>query len=105
MNPDVKQHWFELVFKHLRIGTDNPIPAHNIYGMDETGVTPTDNRYKKVVGAKDAKIQQHQTHVNREMITALVTICGNGSVLKPTYVFKGLKQQDGWGTNNIAGAS
>ena len=47
--------------------------------------------------------QRHNT--NRENVTAIVTICADGTTLQPTIVFKGKNFMKKWGTNNVAHAS
>ncbi|KIJ35718.1 hypothetical protein M422DRAFT_124972, partial [Sphaerobolus stellatus SS14] len=51
------------------------------------------------------KTQHLQGNANRENVTALVTICADGTVLKPTIIFKGKRMQAGWRANNEIGAS
>ena len=41
----------------------------------------------------------------RENVTTIVTICADGTVLKPIIIFKGKNVMKKWTENNISGAS
>jgi len=59
----------------------------------------------KVSRHRGTKVQHKIGSVNRENVTVLVTICANGTALKPTIIFKGQHFQQRWAENNITGAS
>jgi len=96
-------HWFLSVVKPLIV--DAGIEPHNIYGMDETGFQLGDSGRRRVIGRKGAKRQLKQTNNDRETITSIVTICTDGSVLRPSLIFKGANLIKKWGEKNVANAS
>ena len=54
LNKKGVKYWFELV--HTRL-VEKGIKKHNIYGMDESGFTPSDQGQICVVGQRGSKIQ------------------------------------------------
>jgi Tc5 transposase DNA-binding domain len=102
LNPEVVKHWFALVQEHI-IGPD--IKPHNVYGMDESGFPPSNQGRQKVIGRRGTKTQHKQGGADRENVTAIVTICADGTVLDPTVIFKGKNIMAKWGENNVASAS
>lgn len=69
MTPEAKKNWF--------------------YRMDETGCPPLAQGTEKVVGGHGMKTQHNQESTNRENVTAIVTICTDGTTLHPTIIYKG----------------
>jgi hypothetical protein len=102
LNPTNVKLWFNLVKGHI---VDKNILPHNIYGMDESGFPPSDQGTQRVVGRRGTKTQHKQGSAERENVTAIVTICADGSVLQPTIIFKGQNFMKKWGNNNVADAS
>jgi hypothetical protein len=101
LNPEAVKHWFDLVEEHIvKLG----IKPENIYGMDESGFPPSDQGTQHVIGQCRTKTQHKQGGADRENVTALVTICADGTALTPTIVFKGQHMQKKWGENNTTGA-
>jgi hypothetical protein len=96
------KHWFLLVKEFIH---DKDIKAHNVYGMDESGFPPSNQGWEKVIGHRSAKSQSKQGSADRENVTAIVTICADGTVLNPTVIFKGQNIMSKWGGNNVANAS
>lgn len=86
LNIDVKQAWFDLVKKYI---IDNYIPLENIYGMDESGFTPSHSNKEHVYCSWGTKTQHKQGGTNHENVTVLVTICVDGSALQPMIIYKG----------------
>ncbi|KDQ09419.1 hypothetical protein BOTBODRAFT_117181 [Botryobasidium botryosum FD-172 SS1] len=76
LNPTIVKHWFELVKVHV---VDMDIRPGDTYGMDESGFPPN--------------------------VTALVTICADGTTLRPMIIYKGHNFMSKWGDSNIAEAS
>ncbi|KLO06069.1 DDE-domain-containing protein, partial [Schizopora paradoxa] len=77
--------------------------------MDESGFPPSNQGTQKVVGRAGNKIQHKQGGANRENVTALVTICADGSTLRPMVIFKGeylMKRftvsKNGWTDSELA---
>jgi hypothetical protein len=102
LNKGAVKHWFDLVYKRL---VERGIKKHNIYGMDESRFPPSDQGRTRVVGRRGSKIQHKSGSANRENVTALVTICADGTALKPTIIFKGRNFLRKWGEDNVSGAS
>ncbi|KAK7451105.1 hypothetical protein VKT23_012781 [Stygiomarasmius scandens] len=74
--------------------------------MDESGFPPSNQGRERVVGYQGTKTQQHkQGSANHKNVTAIVTICGDGTKLHPTIIFKGQRFQSKWQNDNIAEAS
>jgi len=83
MTPKAKKQWFELVENFVvKVG----IHKEDTYRMDETGFPLQDQAKEKVVGARGTKTQHWQDSKN---VTAIVTICADGTVLSPTIIYKG----------------
>lgn len=102
LNPTNVKLWFDLVKRHV---VDLDILPCNTYGMDESGFPPSNQGTDRVIGRRGTKTQHKQGSANRENVTAIVTICADGTALKPTIIFKGQNFMTKWGDNNISGAS
>ena len=101
-NLEAVKHWFDLV-EELVVKTG--INKENIYGMDESGFPSADQGKTRVVGARGTKTQHKQGGADRENTTALVTICADGTSLRPTIVFKGKGFKEAWFQDNVLEAS
>ena len=73
--------------------------------MDESGFPLSNQGRQKVIGRRGTKTQHKQGGADRENVTAIVTICADGTVLNPTVIFKGKNIMAKWGDNNVASAS
>lgn len=102
LNPEAVKAWFDLVEESV---VKKGIKRENIYGMDESGFPPSNQGRQRVLGRRGTKTQHKQGNANRENVTAIVTICGDGSTLKPTIIFKGKNFMSKWGQNNVSDAS
>ena len=102
LNPGAVKHWFELVETFI---VKTGIRKEDVYGMDESGFPPSDQGTQRVVTARGQKTQHKSGSASRENVTALVTICADGTALKPTIIFKGKRFMAAWGQNNVAEAS
>jgi hypothetical protein len=102
LNPAAVNHWFDLVEE---VVVKTGISKENIYGMDESGFPPSDQGKQRVVGARGTKTQHKVGGADRENVTALVTICANGTSLCPTITFKGKNMMSKWTENNVSEAS
>lgn len=102
LNPEAVKAWFDLVEKEC---ISKGIKRENIYGMDESGFPPANQGRQRVVGRRGTKSQHKSGGANRENVTVLVTICADGTTLRPTIIFKGKNFLKKWGEDNIAGAS
>jgi len=103
LNRPVVTHWFRSVVKKHYV--DAGILPENTYGMDESGFLPEASQKTRVIGARGTKTQHMQGTACRENVTALVTICADGTALRPTVIFKARKFQRSWINNNFTKAS
>lgn len=101
LNKAAVSKWFDIVETEI---VNKGILPGQIYGMDESGFPPANDGVVRVVGTRGKKIQHKRGGGNRENVTAMVTICGNGSYLKPVVIFKGQNLWSKWIENNIADA-
>ena len=67
---------------------DKAIRPEDNYGMDESSFPCGQTGKKRVVGWRGTKLQHVQGGANKENVTAIVTICTDGTALKPTIIFK-----------------
>jgi hypothetical protein len=102
MNPEAKKKWFELLEEFV---VKAGIRPEDLYGMDETGCPPSDQGTERVCGGRGTKTQHKQGGADRENVTAIVTICADGTTLRPTIIFKGQNFMTKWADNNVANAS
>jgi hypothetical protein len=102
LNPEVVRKWFELVKESVVLAGIKP---EDIYGMDESGFPPSDQGTQHVLGSRGTKTQHKQGSANRENVTVLVTVCADGTTVKPCVVFKGKKFQKAWCQDNISEAA
>jgi hypothetical protein len=102
LNPEAVKSWFDLAKKYI---VDLGIPPENIYGMDESGFPPANQGPERVVGQRGTKTQHKQGGADRENVTALVTICADGTTLTPMIIYKGANFMTKWGQDNIARAT
>lgn len=102
LNPTAVKAWQDLVEEMV---VNKGIKRENIYGMDESGFPPANQGPQRVVGRRGTKTQHKVGTANRENVTALVTICADGTTLKPTVIFKGKNFMSKWGEDNVADAS
>lgn len=101
LNPDAVKGWFKILQEEV---VDKNIPEENIFAMDESGFPPSDQGTQRVVGRVGNKIQHKSGGASRENVTALVTICANGTALPPTIIFKGKYLMQWWCENNVSDA-
>ena len=73
--------------------------------MDKSGFPTGDPRTERVIGRRGTKVQHKQTEGDRENMTVLVTICADGTSLRPTIIFKGKNFMTKWNDNNPLQAS
>lgn len=102
LNPENVRHWFDLVKREV---IDKGIRPENIYGMDESGFPPSNQGTSRVIGRKGNKTQHKQGSGNRENATALITICADGTCIRPLIVFKSEYLHTQWFDNNVSNAA
>ncbi|KDR65049.1 hypothetical protein GALMADRAFT_82338, partial [Galerina marginata CBS 339.88] len=100
LNPEAVKSWFDLIERFIvSLGID----PKNIYGMDESGFPTAYNGKERVVGARGTKTQHKQGGADRENITAVVTICADGTSVRPLIIFKGKNIKESWTEGNNRG--
>jgi hypothetical protein len=97
LTPENVSHWFNLYHETVE---QNNIPPERQWQIDEVGIMMGKGRKKKVVGEAGKRVQHTQQSGNREMITLIPAICGDGTYLRPTAIFKGKNLQRAWVQNN-----
>ena len=97
LNPEAVKSWFDLVEKFI---VDLGIDPGNIYGMDESGFPTAYAGKERVVGGRGTKTQHKQGGADRENITAVVTICADGTSVRPLLIFKGKNIKESWTEGN-----
>ncbi|KAF8185617.1 hypothetical protein K438DRAFT_1524789, partial [Mycena galopus ATCC 62051] len=60
-----------------------PIKPENIYSSDESGFFPAGNVRQRVIGPKGKQTQHQQSDGGRKNTTVMVTICADGTSLRP----------------------
>ena len=93
LNPEAVKGWFALVKETI---VDANILPENIYGMDESGFPPANQGTKRVIGRRNMKLQHKQGTANRENVTAIVTVCADGTYLQPLIIFKAKLLKRSW---------
>lgn len=106
VNPITKKEYFELLERVIEgKGGDDRIPDELIYGADESGFQKGIGQKERVIGARGKKRQHQQRSGDRENITALVVICGDGTTTPPLVIYKGEAFQASWKQDNPLNAS
>ncbi|KAF5360338.1 hypothetical protein D9756_005089 [Leucocoprinus leucothites] len=101
LNPTAIKSWFSLLKEQV---VDAGIHPSDIYGMDESGFLTAYSGMERVYGPQGTKTQHKQGGGDRENITAIVTICADGSTIRPLIIHKGKLINLKWTNNNIANA-
>lgn len=81
------------------------IPPELHYGTDESGLQKGVGQKIRGLGAAKKKIQHQQRSGDRENITVIVTICGDGTLTAPAVIYKGKGFQAKWKQENPLNAS
>jgi hypothetical protein len=102
LNPENVKGWYQVIKTHI---VDKDIREEDCYSMDESGTTMGNHMREHVVGRKGHKVHHHQGGRDRENVTAIITICADGTTLRPTLIYKGKNIMKHWTDNNISGAS
>ena len=86
VNPTTNAAWWSLYTSEVE---KYGITAETLYTCDETGLSTGQGTQEHVIGGVGKKTQHQIRGGNRENITVLVVIAGDGRVLLPLVVFKG----------------
>lgn len=97
VNPNTVRSWFEMIQRQVVVPGILP---QNQYGMDETNFLEGQEHKIRVAGRKGQKNTYKHHGGSRKSCTVIVTICADGTVLKPTIIFKGTKLLRRWGEVN-----
>lgn len=87
LTPENVSHWFNEVYEPT-VRSEN-IPPERQFQADEVGILLGKGWRTRVVGQSGKHVQHSQQSGNRELVTLLPTICGDGTHLVPTVIFKG----------------
>ncbi|EPT04069.1 hypothetical protein FOMPIDRAFT_16805, partial [Fomitopsis schrenkii] len=73
-----------------------PLSPECTYGTDKTGIQPGVGSSERVFGPAGKTVQHQNRSGDRENITVIVTICGDGTSLPPAVIYKGEAFQLGY---------
>ena len=106
VNPVIKEHYFKMLEEIIEEnGKDGTIPLELQYGIDKSEFQKGVGQKERVFRASSQKVQHQQRSRDRENITIIVTIYGDGTSTAPAVIFKGEGFQAGWKQNNLLNAS
>lgn len=106
VNPHTKGQFYDIVEEEIEGGNrKEPIAPDCIHGTDETGIQSGVGTTERVFGPAGKSIQHQQRSGDRENITVIVTICGDGTSLLPAVIFKGESFQSNWKQDNLLDAT
>jgi hypothetical protein len=121
VNPVTNTAWFDLLEDVLAGRRDNEfdeegddangereyeaVVAENVYGMDESGFPASTATKRRVIGGAGKKTQHQQGDRGRENTTVILTICPDGTALRPSVIFKGQAYNVKWDQANPTNAS
>ncbi|KAF5378694.1 hypothetical protein D9757_010747 [Collybiopsis confluens] len=97
LNPKAVDIFFNLLEEIVH---EKDIPPKNIYNADEKGIQLGVGEQTKVLVDCNQKSVQSVEHGNRELVTVMETVCTNGTVLPPSVIFRGKRQDLEWGRVN-----
>lgn len=97
MNPEAYKDYVETVDELFTL--HNPPPS-NILGMDEVGINSGIFSRQLMVGEAGQRHQHLQKNGERKNTTCIETIVGDGTVLRPTVIFKGKYRMSSWSEVN-----
>jgi hypothetical protein len=120
VNPATNEAWYDLLGDVLAGRRDDEfdgdpdeggepdfeaILPENIYGMDESRFPASSSRRERVIGGAGKKTQHQRGDGSRENTTVIVTICGDGTYIKPAVIYKGQTYNVRWDQENPTSAS
>lgn len=97
VNINTHRAWFDVLDKHMKKYNVEP---DCLYGFDETGFMPGRGTRSRAFGKAGKGTQHKQESGKRENITALVTICADGTSIPPLVIFKGKSYLAQWVQDN-----
>ncbi len=94
VNPTNIKHYFNLLGAVMN---KYNFKDENIYSFDKTGCPFSGDETKEhVYTSQGESVQYKQSEGNQENVTAMVTICADGTYLVPITIFKGKHIQKAW---------
>ena len=102
VNPTTVRRWEDIIEEEVVVPGVRP---EDMYGMDETYMPPEFAQMQRVIAGKGKNVQYRQGGSTRETITALITICADGSTLWPNIIFKAKRYAPEWFDGNVADAT
>jgi hypothetical protein len=91
------EHHFELLQEYIN---KHNIPWENVYNMDEKGIQLGGGRkgtQQKYFFSRNDKAQAKIQSAALELVTVIEVVCADGSsVIKPGFVFSGVKMSEDW---------
>lgn len=100
VNQNTTDGWFKLVARAQKGDFSNGVPITDpalMCGVDESGFIPGIRAKHLVIGRSGQNGQYEVSTGNRESVTVICAIFGDGSSMTPTAIFKGAKIQSRWG--------
>ncbi|KAL0566176.1 hypothetical protein V5O48_015844 [Marasmius crinis-equi] len=82
-----------------------PISPDCFYRADESGFIKADATKTQDIGSSAKKMQHQQGGGGRENTTVIVTICADGTAIRPSMIFKGTHYNVNWVQENPTQAS
>jgi hypothetical protein len=94
------EYWFELIGRQLNA---QDIELSNVYNMDETGTMLCRLNTTKVVVGKDDMRDYRGAELNRESVSAIECISGDGKLLNPMIIWPASSHRAKWTTHRTTG--
>lgn len=102
VNPTNVRRWEDIIEEEVVVPGIRP---EDMYGMDETHMPPEFAQMRRVIAGRGKNLQYEQGGSSRETITVLITICADGSTLRPNVIFKAKRYAPEWFEANVADAT
>ncbi len=93
VNPIIIEHYYNLLKATL---LEYRFTPSEVYGFDESRFPFGGDGIHECVYGGDGGIQHKQGEGNKENVSAMVTICVDGTYTTPTAIFKGKKYNSAW---------
>ncbi|KAJ3484616.1 hypothetical protein NLI96_g5517 [Meripilus lineatus] len=102
LNRTLVREYFDILNELI---TTYHIPPENIYNMDEKGLLLGIGKRVAAIVDRDQKTVYSVEDGNRELVTVIETTCADGTALRPSFIFKGVRHDLEWGKKNPCNAS
>lgn len=101
LNRTLVREYFDILNELI---TTYHIPPENIYNMDEKGLLLGIGKRVAAIVDRDQKTVYSVEDGNRELVTVIETTCADGTALRPSFIFKGVRHDLEWGKKNPCNA-